>query len=396
MKTKYLLFVIVIFSCFFFSCNGRIDDVIIKNDSDEKPVPVENNYYRYALDALNAVDRDLRISNSVSYYENQKRDFISYIWGNIFLLYAYSEMFELDNKVGTEKLEECYNNFELYFSPDYKNISGYCNTQIEGGVNPNRFYDENGWTSIGLSEAYKRTSNEKFLEKAKKAYEFVLHGEDDVLGGGIYFKEEFKLEDGRVQKNTICSGVAILSAMNLYEITAENKYLEDAKRISKWTIDNLYHTTWNLFGDAKYVDNGEVRWDIWSYNSGFMIRGWLKMYQVTNDNYYLEIAKKTMEAAEKKWFDSGTGALKDPGYFAFTIIDCFFDFYDLEKDKKWLDKAYLCVDYIHNKLRDMNSRYPEWWDGRDELPLKEYDLRFGTVAAYIFMRAANYFNNMQN
>lgn len=80
------------------------------------------------------------------------------------------------------------------------------------------------------------------------------------MGGGIYFKEEFKLEDGRVQKNTICSGVAILSAMNLYEITAENKYLEDAKRISKWTIDNLYHTTWNLFGDAKYVDNGEVRW----------------------------------------------------------------------------------------------------------------------------------------
>lgn len=101
---------------------------------------------------------------------------------------------------------------------------------------------------------------------------------------------------------------------------------------------------------------------------------------------------------EKQWkqlkingLDSETGALKDPGYFAFTIIDCFFDFFDFSKESIWLQKAFLCVDYIHDSLKDNNGRYPEYWDGRNKLPVKKYQLMHESVVAYIYMRAANYY-----
>lgn len=61
-------------------------------------------------------------------------------------------------------------------------------------------------------------------EKAKGALAFSLSGEDNVLGGGIYFQETFVSLP--VQKNTICSAVTMLSCMKLYEITQDRQYLD--------------------------------------------------------------------------------------------------------------------------------------------------------------------------
>lgn len=352
-------------------------------------VMFSNKYYIYANETLHQIDKDLSVPETNSYYETQDRNRLSYIWGNIFLLYAYDELCRYDLDEGKENLEKCFNVFNKHWCKDYNGIPGYNNVQIVSDYIPDRYYDENGWTSIGLSEAYKYTKVEEYKRKAIASLNFSLSGEDSVCGGGIYFKERF--HDFEPQKNTICSAVAMLACMNLYEITNKEIYLNDAKRLSEWTVNNLYDKESKLFWDAITVKNKKIIKDTWSYNAGFMIRSWLKMFQATNDNYYLEIARKTMEAAENKWLDSETGALKDPGYFAFTIIDCFFDFFDFSKESIWLQKAFLCVDYIHDSLKDNNGRYPEYWDGRNKLPVKKYQLMHESVVAYIYMRAANYY-----
>lgn len=226
------------------------------------------------------------------------------------------------------------------------------------------------------------------MEKAKGALAFSLSGEDNVLGGGIYFQETFVSLP--VQKNTICSAVTMLSCMKLYEITQDRQYLDAAIRINDWTVENLLDKSDNLLWDAKMVADGSVNTQKWSYNAGFMIRSWLKMYQATKDEKYLSQAKATLASSEAKWYNSINGALNDPGYFAFSIIDSWFDMYDTDKNTVWLTKAFHAINFIHNKLRDGNGRYPEHWGTPTTSNLEKYDLRFSTVAAYMYMRAANY------
>lgn len=373
-------------------CDATVKDVII--DDNPNIEISKNDYFAWSKETLDVIDKDLKIADTNSYYENQDRSQVSFIWGNIFLLYTYAEAISLDKSEWSDVMMNCYQNFNNYWHPNYKGIAGYATLPTNSNQVPDRFYDENGWTAIGLCDAYLATKNNTYLEKAKAALAFSLAGEDDVLGGGIYFQETFVTLP--VQKNTICSAVTMLGCMKLYEITKDQKYLDDAIRINTWTVETLLDKSDNLLWDAKMVADGSINTQKWSYNAGFMVRSWLKMYQATKDENYLSQAKATLASAEAKWYNSINGALNDPGYFAFSIIDCWFDMYDIDKDNSWLTKAFHAINYIHDKLCDGNGRYPEHWGKPVADDLKKYDLRYSTVVAYMYMRAANYkekFNN---
>ena len=367
-------------------CDATVQDIII--DTDPGVEIGNNDYYTWCKETLSVIDNDLKISGTHSYYENQDRSQVSFIWGNIFLLYTYTEGISLSKSEWSDALMNCFLNFDNYWHPNYKGIAGYATLPTSAEKVPDRFYDENGWTAIGLCGAYLATQNNSYLEKAKGALVFSLSGEDNVLGGGIYFQETFVSLP--VQKNTICSAVTMLSCMKLYEITQDRQYLDAAIRINDWTVENLLDKSDNLLWDAKMVADGSVNTQKWSYNAGFMIRSWLKMYQATKDEKYLSQAKATLASSEAKWYNSINGALNDPGYFAFSIIDSWFDMYDTDKNTVWLTKAFHAINFIHNKLRDGNGRYPEHWGTPTTSNLEKYDLRFSTVAAYMYMRAANY------
>jgi rhamnogalacturonyl hydrolase YesR len=371
------------------ACNEPKKETNIDDDHQ-----IENDYMEWAQATLNIIDRDLKITGSDAYYEDQNRSYISYIWGNIFLLYAYVEGVKLDATTWSPYLDKCITNCEKYWTTNYNNKDGYATLPVAQGNAPDRYYDENGWMAIGLCDAYAATGNSSYLDKAKAALAFTLSGEDNVFGGGIYFQETFTLFEP--QKNTICCAVAILASMKIYETTREQQYLEHAQRINEWVVKTLLDKADNLFWDAKIVSNGSINRNKWSYNAGFMIRAWIKLYEATDDDTYLRQAKATLTAAEIKWFNAQTGALKDPGYFAFTLIDSWYDMYDITKDKQYLLNAFKAVDFIYNKLRDTNGRYPEYWSTPVTSVLTAWDLRYFTVVAYTFMRAEVYkekFNN---
>jgi uncharacterized protein YyaL (SSP411 family) len=371
------------------ACNSSQKENIIDDDHQ-----IENNYLEWAQATFNAIDRDLKMPDSDAYYENQNKSHISYIWGNIFLLYAYVEGVKIDATTWDPYLDKCITNCEKYWTTDYNNKNGYATLPVAQGNTPDRYYDENGWMSIGLCDAYTATGNPSHLNKAKESLAFTLSGEDNLLGGGIYFQETFTQFEP--QKNAICCAVAILASMKIYEMTHDPQYLEHAQRINEWMVETLLDKSDNLFWDAKMISNGSINQAKWSYNAGFMIRAWLKLYKATNDDTYLRQAKATLAAAEIKWFNAQTGALKDPGYFAFTIIDSWFDMYDLNKDKQYLRNAFKAVDFIHNKLQDVNGRYPEYWSTPVTSTLTAWDLRYSTVVAYTFMKAESYKEKYNN
>lgn len=373
-------------------CDAVKDDIIIMDDP--KTEIGDNDYMTWSEETLNTIDKDLKMPGSNSYFENQDRSQTSFIWGNIFLMYTYNEGTILDKAEWSGKLMDCFQNFNNYWHPNYKGIAGYATLPTSESQMPDRYYDENGWTAIGLCDAYQATQNKAFLDKAKQSIEFSLSGEDDVLGGGIYFQETFNTLPP--QKNTICSAVTMLGCMKLYEITNEKKYLEDAVRIDTWTKENLLDKSDNLLWDAKMVSNGEINTQKWSYNAGFMVRSWIKLYEATKDEAYLTQAKATLAAAEAQWYNPVIGSLNDPGYFAFSLIDCWFDMYDIDKNGAWLIKAFHAINYVHDQLKDANGHYPEQWGKTTSGVIEKYDLRFLSVAAYIYMRAANYKELLNN
>ncbi len=375
--------------CFVLSaagCNAVMPDRFIDDDPEEEFG--DNDYMEWSRETLAAINRDLRIEGTDSYYENQNRNQVSFIWGNIFLLYTYAEGAGLRADEWEGELSRCFLNLENHWSPDYRGIGGYCTAPLSSGA-PDRYYDENGWMAIGLARAYELTGREAYLAKAREALGFTLSGEDDVLGGGIYFQETFTQYEP--QKNTICSAVAILASMQLYELTGEESWLEHARRIERWTSENLLDAADNLLWDAKMVDDGEVNTRKWSYNAGFMVRGWLRLYKATGEERYLTQARNTLAAAEKQWYNSLNGALNDPGYFAFALVDAWFDLYDMNRDKATLMKALRAIEFIHESLKDANGRYPEYWSEPLSEPVAEYDLRMESCVAYLYMRAAGYF-----
>lgn len=375
----------LLFSLSATSCNAVMDVRIIGTDPEKQYG--DNDYLAWARETLATIDGDLRIDGTDSYYENQDRTQVSFIWGNIFLQYAYAEGAGLRADEWKGSLMDCYRNLERHWSPDYRGIAGYCTLPTASGT-PDRFYDENGWMAIGLARAYELTAVDAYLEKARQALAFTFSGEDEVLGGGIYFQETFAQYEP--QKNTICSAVAILAAMKLYLLTDEPGFLADAERIEKWTVGNLLDPADNLLWDARMVDDGAVNTQKWSYNAGFMVRGWLLLHKATGEEAYLAQAKATLAAAEARWFNPVNGALNDPGYFAFSLIDAWFDLYDLEKDPGVLSKALQAIEFIRESLRDANGRYPEYWDRPAAEPVTEYDLRTQACVAYLYMRAAGY------
>ena len=81
---------------------------------------------------------------------------------------------------------------------------------------------------------------------------FVLSGEDERLGGGIYWRE-----NTRDSKHTCSNAPAIVGCLLLHGATGDAEYLTTAKRLYDWTRERLQDDR-----DGLYLDNvnlaGEV------------------------------------------------------------------------------------------------------------------------------------------
>lgn len=106
------------------------------------------------------------------------------------------------------------------------------------------------WVKYGSSEIINGLND---LEWAKKMYEWMRVARHDPATGGVY--DDFVNKSGAWTYNT---GTFLGSAMELYDVTREGHYLEDAIRTADWTIENLSIKTQNnyILSDwAEQVDN---------------------------------------------------------------------------------------------------------------------------------------------
>lgn len=87
------------------------------------------------------------------------------------------------------------------------------------------------WVKYGDKEIKGGFNN---LEWAKKMYDWMRTHRHDPATGGVY--DDFDNKAGAWTYNT---GTFLGAAMELYHVTKENGYLEDAIRTADWTLENL-------------------------------------------------------------------------------------------------------------------------------------------------------------
>lgn len=260
-----------------------------------------------------------------------------------------------DDPLYADRLKACVAALDKHWRED--GVGGY--DVLPNSTNLDRYYDDNAWFVIALVEAYEHTGNREYLEKAERTQRYVMSGEDDKLGGGVYWRENEK-----TSKNTCANAPAMLGALRLHRVTKDDKQLADALRLYGWTTKNLQDED-GLFWDNLSLE-GRLDKRKFTYNTAVMIKANVELYTITGEKRYLDEAQRVAEAAKQQWVDENTGAIRDGGRFAHMLVDAFLELGDATDDPTWEQLAAKTTHHLRHTLRNDRGHYAgSWGEPRD-------------------------------
>ena len=209
---------------------------------------------------------------------------------------------------------------------------------------------------LGLVEASDVLESSKVLDYAKQTFQYVMSGEDDKLGGGIYWRES-----DRASKNTCSNGPAIAGAIALFRKTGGRTLPVGRCPPLLWTRNNLRDPDDGLYWDNIAL-NGRIQKAKWSYNTGLMLRDAAELYDLTKDPEYAGDAKQMQSASLKHWVGED-GALKDDGKFMHLLLENWLRAYRLVPGVEDPRPAITTgLAFLHDKVRDSLGHYGNHWD----------------------------------
>lgn len=232
-----------------------------------------------------------------------------------------------------------------------------------------RFYDDNIWLGIDFTDSYLSTKKQDYLTKAKEVWAFVMSGEDDLLGGGIYWCEQKK-----ESKNACSNAPASVFALKMYEATKDNHYLEEGRRLYHWTKEKLEDPNDGLFWDNMSL-NGHIDKAKYSYNSGQMLQAAALLYRLTQEKQYLMDAQKLGEACYSYFFQDVTGQefklLKNSNlWFHAVMMRGFISLFEQDHNPKYLAVFANNLQYAWNHMRDEKGLFYTDWTLKDRKETK--------------------------
>jgi hypothetical protein len=235
---------------------------------------------------------------------------------------------------------------------------GYRASAVSGAE---RYYDDNAHLAVALAEAYEITGDPVYLDRARQTYNFVLQGEDDVGGGGIYW-----VEGDYGFKDSAATLQGARAALMLHQATGEQRYLTDATRLYGWAKRTTQQ------GDGLFMEKlfltGPQAGTVGNFTlvnfAGFGISANLELYQSTGNAAHLREAQRIANRSLTRYFDGGTGRINDEGFWAYELVDALVDLHAIDRDGRWLDAVHNGLRWLHETKEDPNGRYGKFW-GRD-------------------------------
>ena len=315
--------------------------------------PDLSRFETWGLEISNEIESGLRLPGSSLYRERTGSNTPSFIWPASTQLRAMTSRLELDpaNTLNRSRLLGFSNQLQSdYWNASPDNDNGYA--VLPGSTE--RFYDDNAHMTVALVEAYDVSGESIFLQRAIATHAFVLEGENNEQGGGIYFKEG---QGG--PKNSVSTLQAARGAAMLFQATGQQSFLDDATRLLTWAEANVQAPDGMYYQDARDPIDTLPNTPL-TNAAGMGILTNLELFDITGDNAYLDEAERIGQALDARYF-LNNGQIGQEGYWAFEAVDAFVDLYERTGDDVWLTNVTAGLDFLHANTRDVNGHYgPNW------------------------------------
>jgi hypothetical protein len=267
----------------------------------------------------------------------------SFLWPLCALIQAANEVESI--QPGQDMMKLVLHTIDKYYNTEPP-APGY-QAYLSSAGKDSRFYDDNQWIAIACIDAFKRTKDKTYLDKAEEIYTFMMTGYDQLAGGGLYWKE-----DEKNTKNTCSNGPGILIALQLYKITKKKVYLTTGIQLYDWTKKNLRAEN-GIYWDAIKIPSMKIDSAQYTYNTGTMLESNVLLHEITKDKKYLTEALTIAKAAERHFYKNGK--LPDHYWFNVVLLRGYEALYRIDQDKSKFRFIIEDSERIWKEERDDNN-----------------------------------------
>jgi len=132
----------------------------------------------------------------------------------------------------------------------------------------------------------------------------------DAGGGGIFWESR----KNRHSKNACSNGPAAILAAHLYQAFGNKDDLEWAKRIYEWQKEQLFNQDTGAVYDNLNTQSGakNTKW-VFTYNQGTHLGAALELYKITGDKIYINDAIKAADYTITTLINANDNLLKSEG-----------------------------------------------------------------------------------
>ena len=256
------------------SCSKKNDPVTPAKVPDTTVKSVIYNYSSLA-DSLQSTIYSTFISANGNYYiQNNAGNTNFNYWPNAHVLDVLTDAYlRTQSTVYTQRMKTLLNGIKI----------------ANGGGYPNEFYDDMGWLANASLRDYTITHDADYLNVAQQLYTEIKGGSNTIAGGGIAWQRS-----QLYYKNIPSTGNATILAARFYELQNKPEDLALAKSLYNWMKTNLVNPTSGVVLDGiNRNQDGQVDNWIFTYNQGLFIGSAVELYSITKDPMYLQDAIRT-------------------------------------------------------------------------------------------------------
>ena len=178
--------------------------------------------------------------------------------------------------------------------------------KMNGNKWENYYYDDMEWMAISSLRAYEATGDQTFRVIYETLWRDIKNGWTEDLGGGIWWRKDNQ------QKNAPSNAPAAIFAARLYQENNNPDDLAWAKKIYQWQKNTLYDGTGWVLDHINRDGSKHLTWKF-TYNQGTFAGAALELYKITGEQMYLNDAIAAVDYAVNSGFLTSSGILKDEG-----------------------------------------------------------------------------------
>ncbi|MBS3776301.1 MAG: glycosyl hydrolase family 76 [Bacteroidales bacterium] len=180
-----------------------------------------------------------------------------------------------------------------------------------GGDFYNIYIDDMEWNALAMLRAYNTLGDDKFKTAARKLWEDIQTGWSDVAGGGIMWKKNTPHSKNACSNGPAAILAARLYQLENQETDLE--WAKKIYKWEKETlVDPASGAVWDAAHVEDGEVNINKDWKF-TYNQGTFIGAATELYEITGDSTYLEDAIKTADFTLNSLTDYSGRLLKDEG-----------------------------------------------------------------------------------